>query len=206
MPHSGTTSRSFFLNKIGYRHPMNQSIDQLRIADSVLLLVDVQGKLARMMHQSDSIIRQLAILIEGCRLLGLPLIWAEQRPEKLGTTVPELASKLDGLQPQAKSSFGCCGDREIDQSIRATGRKQVLLCGIEAHVCVWQTAAALRSDSYQVHLICDAVSSRSAENRQIGIQRMASAGVHLSSTEMALFELMQDASHPKFREVTRLLK
>jgi len=173
---------------------------------ALLLVVDVQGKLARMMDQSESVIGQLSILIEGCRILGLPVVWAEQLPDKLGATVPELVAKLEGLQPHSKSSFGCCGDVALYQSIQTSGCKQILLCGIEAHVCVWQTAAALRSDDYQVHLICDAVSSRSAKNRDIGIQRMASIGVHLSCTEMALFELMQDAQHPKFREVARLLK
>ncbi len=185
---------------------MNQEIDRLLIENSLLLVVDVQGKLARMMYESESVISRISILIEACRSLGLPIVWAEQLPEKLGPTVPELVSKLEGLQPQSKSSFGCCGDTGLYQSIQATGRRQILLCGIEAHVCVWQTAASLRSDLYQVHLICDAVSSRSAFNRDIGIQRMASSGVHLSNVEMALFELMQDASHPQFRDIARLLK
>jgi nicotinamidase-related amidase len=120
--------------------------------------------------------------------------------------VPELAETLSGLSPLSKSSFGCCGDTGLMEAIRATGRRQVLLCGIEAHVCVWQTAAALRGADYAVHLICDAVSSRSSENREIAFRRMAQAGVCLSNVEMVLFELMGSAGHPRFREVTRLLK
>ena len=176
------------------------------LEDSLLLLVDVQGKLARLMHESEAMIRQQGILIEACRLLEVPIIWAEQLPDKLGPTVPELVEKLDGLSPLAKSSFGCCGDAQLMQAIRASGRRQVLLCGIEAHVCVWQTAAALKSEDYAVHLICDAVSSRSAFNRDIALRRMTAAGVSLSNVEMVLFELMQTAEHPRFREVTRLLK
>jgi nicotinamidase-related amidase len=185
---------------------MTTTIDHPRIDQALLLIVDVQGRLARLMHESEAMMRQQQILIEGCRILGVPIIWAEQLPEKLGPTVPELADKLDGLQAIAKSSFGCCGDPTLKKAIEDSGRRQILLCGIETHVCVWQTAAALRSDDSQVHLICDAVSSRSAFNREIGFQRMAAAGVHLSNVEMALFELMVNASHPNFREITRLLR
>ncbi len=185
---------------------MTHHIDHPSIDDSLLLIVDIQGKLARLMHESEAMIRQQRILIQGCRLLGLPLVWAEQLPDKLGPTIPELAEVLEGEQPFSKSSFGCCGDQDLMQAIEATGRRQVLLCGIEAHVCVWQTAAELRRRDYAVHLVCDAVSSRSAFNRDIAFQRMSSAGVRLSNVEMVLFELMRDAAHPKFREVSRLLK
>ena len=173
---------------------------------AVLLLVDVQGKLARLMHESEAMIRQQQILIEGCRLLDVPVVWAEQLPDKLGPTVPELVERLDGCAPLAKSSFGCGGDPALQAAIAETGRRQVLLCGIEAHVCVWQTAAALLREGYAVHAVCDAISSRMAANREIAFRRMASSGVCLSSVEMVLFELMQSARHPRFREVAALLK
>ena len=174
--------------------------------NTLLLIVDVQGKLARLMDESEAMIRQQQILIAGCRLLDVPIVWAEQLPDKLGATVPELADKLSGLSALAKSSFGCCGDEALMAAIRASGRKQVLLCGIEAHVCVWQTAAALIGLGYEVHLACDAVSSRSPVNREIAFRRMDRAGVCLSSVEMMLFELMQNAEHSRFRDVAALLK
>ncbi|AKS42948.1 hydrolase [Wenzhouxiangella marina] len=182
------------------------SIDHPTTDNALLLLVDVQGRLARLMHESEAIIGQCRRLIQACRLLELPVVWAEQLPDKLGPTVPELTEVLDGLAPQSKSSFGCCGDTGLMQAIEASGRSRILLCGIETHVCVWQTAAALRQRDYEVHLIADAVSSRSAFNRDIGLRRMAAAGVHLSNVEMVLFELMGDAGHPKFRDVSKLLK
>ncbi len=185
---------------------MNNPLDRLQIDNALLLVVDVQGKLARLMFQSDSVIKQLSILIEACRMLDVPILWAEQLPDKLGPTVPELADKLEGLSPFVKSSFGCCDDARIDQAIETTGRRQILLGGIETHVCVWQTAAALLSKEYEVHLICDAATSRSELNREVGFKRMATAGVHLSNVEMALFELLGNACHPKFRDVTKLLK
>lgn len=174
--------------------------------ECLLLLVDVQGKLARLMHESEAMIRQQQILIEACRLLEIPIVWAEQLPDKLGPTVPELVAKLEGLKPITKSSFGCYGEPKIARAIRGSARSQILLCGIEAHVCVWQTAAALRRNNYQVHLACDAVSARSAFNRDIAFRRMAAAGVVLSNVEMLVFELMQTAEHPRLREISRLLK
>jgi nicotinamidase-related amidase len=185
---------------------MTNGTERLTPDNSLLLLVDVQGKLARLMHESEAMIRQQAIMIEACRMLDVPMVWAEQLPEKLGPTVPELTEKLDGLQPMAKSRFGCCGDPAIMQTITDSNRRQIMLIGIETHVCVWQSAAALRDQDYSVHLICDAVSSRARFNRDIAFRRMESAGVKLSNVEMALFELMLDAGHARFRDVTRLLK
>jgi nicotinamidase-related amidase len=181
-------------------------IDHPTPNNALLLIVDVQGKLARLMHDSEAMIRQQRILAEACRLLEIPVVWAEQLPDKLGETVPELAETLEGHTPFAKSSFGCWGDEPLRTAIQNSGRSHILLCGIEAHVCVWQTAAALREEGYEVHLIADAVSSRSAFNRDIAFRRMEATGVHLSNVEMALFELMKDANHPRFRDVTRLLK
>ncbi|NBB91698.1 MAG: isochorismatase family protein [Gammaproteobacteria bacterium] len=183
-----------------------QSIDHPTPDNALLLLVDVQGKLARLMHESEAMIRQQGVLVEACRLLEIPAVWAEQLPDKLGPTVPELADRLEGLEPSAKASFGCWGDESLRRAIRDSGRDRILLCGIEAHVCVWQTAAALRAADYEVHLVADAASSRSAFNRDIALRRMAAAGVHLSCVEMVLFELMHGAGHPRFRDVTKLLK
>lgn len=180
--------------------------DRARIDDSVLVVVDVQGKLARLMHDSEAMISAQQTLIRACRLLEVPVVWAEQLPDKLGDTVDELQEPLTGLSPCAKSSFGCMGDPALRDAIAGSGRAQVILCGIETHVCVWQTAAALLDEGYAVHLVADATSSRSAANRDIGLRRMERAGAHPSNVEMVLFELMVDAAHPKFREVTRLLK
>jgi nicotinamidase-related amidase len=182
------------------------ALDRARAADSVLVVVDVQGKLARLMHDSDAMIRAQQTLIRACRALEVPVVWAEQLPDKLGPTVDELAEPLEGLAPCAKSSFGCMGDPALRDVIAGSGRRQVLLCGIEAHVCVWQTAALLLEEGYGVHLVADATSSRSAFNRDIALRRMERAGACLSNVEMVLFEMMVDATHPKFREVTRLLK
>jgi nicotinamidase-related amidase len=184
--------------------PGNDALARLDMAQ--LVVVDVQGKLARLMRNSEAMIGQLSRLIQAARLLDLPVVWVEQLPDKLGPTVPEIAEVLDGLAPLSKSSFGCCGDEQVMARIEAAGRRQVLLCGIETHVCVWQTARELRHAGYDVHLIADASSSRSELNRDIAWRRMEGIGVKLSCVEMALFELMVSADHPRFRDVSRLLK
>jgi nicotinamidase-related amidase len=187
---------------------VNPTLEHLDINRSQLVVVDVQGRLARLMHESDAMIHAQSILIRACRLLGVPVTSAEQLPEKLGATVDELQEPLAGLSPHGKSSFGCLGDQQLHASILGehVDREQIILCGIETHVCVWQTAAALLREGRSVHVIADAVSSRSADNKVTGLQRMCDAGAAISNVEMALFELMGDAGHPKFREVTRLLK
>lgn len=179
---------------------------RLSLQQSFVLVVDVQGRLARLMDDSEAMIRNQQILIEGCRLLDVPVIWAEQLPDKLGSTVPELVEKLDGLHPRTKSSFGCFGDPGLREAIEELDRTQVILCGIETHVCVWQSAVRMLEKGYQVHVVADAVGSRSPFNKSIGLKRMQQEGASLSVVEMVLFELMENATHPKFREVTKLLK
>jgi len=174
--------------------------------NSLLLVVDVQGKLARMMHDASGMISQQRLLIEACDLLGVPIVWAEQVPDKLGPTVEELAEVLTGQQPITKLSFGCCQNQGLMDAIEAHRPRHILLAGIEAHVCVWQTAAGLLSKGYGVHAIEDAISSRVASNKDIGLGRMVQAGAYRSSVEMALFELMGDAQHPQFRAISGLIK
>jgi len=177
--------------------------------NSLLMVVDVQGRLATLVEDSATMMARQRILIQGCRLLDVPILWAEQLPEKLGATAAELVEVLDGLTPHIKSSFGCCGDPGIRAALEPmaeAGRSHILLCGIEAHVCVWQTARDLLHEGYSVDLITDGVSSRRPSDRQVGIERMIQAGAQPSSVEMALFDLMADATHAKFRDVSRLLK
>lgn len=173
---------------------------------AIFVLVDVQGRLAELMHNRDALMDSLGRLIEGMRALDIPIIWMEQVPEKMGPTVPELAARLDGLRPLAKTSFGCCGDAAFMAALERSGRDDIVVAGIEAHVCMTQTVEALRVNGYRVEVVADATSSRTAANRQIGLDRMARAGAGISSVETILFELMGSSEHPAFREVQRCLK
>lgn len=173
---------------------------------TALVLIDVQGRLAQLMHDRETLFDQLQRLVKGVRILGLPVLWLEQYPQGLGPTIPELAALLPDVQPVAKTSFSACGSAEFLQQLAASGRRQLLLAGIEAHVCVYQTAVDLLAAGHEVEVVGDAVSSRTAANRALGLERMRQAGARLSGVEMALFELLRHAQAPAFREIARLVK
>jgi nicotinamidase-related amidase len=173
---------------------------------TALVLIDVQGKLAQLMHNREALFKSLQVAIKGMQALGVPIFWLEQNPAGLGATIPELAGLLAAQQAIAKMSFSGCGSAEFMQALQASGRTQVLLTGIEAHVCVYQTARDLLAAGYEVEVVADCVSSRSAENRQIGLDKLRAAGVGITGVETALFELLRTAEAPKFKEVVRLVK
>jgi len=172
----------------------------------VFVLVDVQGKLALSVVESDALLKRLKILIRGMRLLGVPILWMEQMPEKLGQTSAELRYDLEGLEPIAKHTFSCAGSKNFMERLLELQRNTVLLAGIEAHVCVYQTAVDLLEAGFEVQVAADAVSSRSELNLRIALERMKEEGVKLTSIEMVLFELQKDAEGERFRELVRLVK
>lgn len=178
----------------------------LRADNALLLIVDVQGKLAQLMADRETLFGNLQRMVKGALALQLPILWVEQLPQKLGPTIPEVAELLSGHQPMAKSSFSCMANEEVSASLQKLGRKQVLLVGIEAHICIYQSALDLVRQGYQVEVVEDAIGSRSASNKQAGVSRMLAHGVGLTSTEMALFELLGDAAHPAFRDIQAIVK
>lgn len=173
---------------------------------TVLVVVDVQGKLAHIMTDKERLFERVAIAIQGAQLLDVPILWLEQVPDKLGATVPELAALLADQKPIAKTSFGCMGSEAFCTELAALQRKQVILVGIETHICVYQSAQGLLAQGYEVTVLADAVSSRSAENKQIGLDRMKQLGAVISATEMALFELQQEAKGDTFKALAKLIK
>ena len=173
---------------------------------AALVLIDVQGKLATLMHRREELYRNLQILIKGVQVLEIPIFWLEQYPEGLGPTIPEVAQLLPDQQPMSKLCFSGCGQEEFMDRLRDSGREQLLLAGIETHICVYQTARDLLAQGYHVEVVADAVSSRTSENRRIGLERMARAGAWITSVETALFELLRQAGTQQFREIVRLVK
>jgi nicotinamidase-related amidase len=178
----------------------------LDIDRTVLVVVDVQGKLAEIMHEKESLYQNLRRLIMGTKALAIPIVWTEQIPEKMGPTVPQVKKLLENIQPISKKYFSCCGEPGFMASLAAIARKQVILCGIETHVCIFQTAADLLSRGYEVHVPADAVSSRTLSNKLTGLDRIRAAGGIVTSVETALFELMRTAEHPAFREILKIVK
>ncbi|MEA3459839.1 MAG: hydrolase, partial [Chloroflexota bacterium] len=163
----------------------------LTLENTVLLIIDIQGKLVRSMYEKEALIGNLQKIIRGARILGIPILWTEQNPEGLGPTMPEIACLLSNLQPIPKLSFSCCSNKRFMQELKALSRKQVLMAGIEAHICVYQTAMDLLNLGYEVQVVADAVSSRTAENREIGLEKIRDGGASLTSVETALFELLK---------------
>jgi len=178
----------------------------LDVQKCCLVVVDVQGKLAQLMHAGEVLFKNIQILIQAAKILNIPILWCQQCPAALGPTVPEIAEPLAGNEPIDKSTFSCCGDEAFNAKLNKLARNQVLLCGIETHVCIYQTAVDLLARGFHVDVPADAVSSRTLDNKQIAIRRMAGRGVNITSVEMALFELLRTAEHPKFRQIAKLIK
>ena len=174
--------------------------------NSVFLLIDTQGKLAHSMYAKDTLFNNLKKLIKGMRALEIPILWAEQNPKGLGPTVQEIAELLPDLQPIPKYSFSCYQNQEFRQTLEALGRPSVLVAGIETHVCVYQTVRDLRKANYDVQLVTDAVSSRTNENKQIGLEKCREAGASMTSVETALFELLEVAEGDRFKQILDVIK
>ena len=173
---------------------------------AALVIVDMQSTLLAAMTDPDKLLAQTKKLILGARALELPILCLEQNPARLGPTAPEIAQTLEGFAPIPKMSFGACGCGEFVEALSSTGRRRILLAGIETHVCVHQTAAGLLAMGLEVQVVADAVSSRTPENRDIGLQRMRDDGVRITSVEMALFELLRVAEGERFKAVLKIVK
>ncbi len=173
---------------------------------AVLVVIDMQGKLAQSMHCRELLFENVQKIIKGAQVLGLRLLLTEQNPKGLGPTIPEIADLVPGVRRIPKLSFSCCGDELFSKELSALQRCQVLLSGIEAHVCLYQTTVDLVATGYEVHVLADAVSSRTAENKAIGLQKMKDAGASITSVETALFELLRVAEGPMFKQIIGIVK
>jgi nicotinamidase-related amidase len=172
---------------------------------AALAVIDVQEAFRPAVLDFDRVAANIGVLVQGARVLGLPVLVTEQYPTGLGETVPEVAQHLDGVERLEKTSFSAVGADGF-QAALPDMRDQVLLCGIEAHVCVNQTAEDLLGAGHEVHVVGDAVTSRTAENRDLGLRKMERSGAVLTSVETALFELLREAGTPEFKEIQRLIK
>ncbi len=171
-----------------------------------LVLVDVQSRFRDLIHGMPGVIQGCSRLVRFHQQLDLPILVTEHYSDGLGATVPELRDLFDDFAPLEKISFSCAGDAGFNTALADTGRDQIVLCGIETHVCIYQTARDLRERGLQVAVAADAVSSRQAFNRKIGLQRMRDVGVQIMSVEMVLFEILRKARTAEFKQVASILK
>lgn len=178
----------------------------LEIKNAVLLVIDIQGKLASLMHQKEMMIQNVQRMIRGCQILNIPILWTEQAPDKLGPTLPEIKALLIDHQPISKLTFSCADEPVFTRELHKLYRNQVLVTGIETHICIYQTVRDLITCGHEVEVIVDAVSSRTPENKKMGIQKMNDMGAGLMSTEMALFELLRIAQGEQFKQIQNMIK
>lgn len=169
-----------------------------------IVFIDIQGKLAQLMHDKDRLFANLQVLAQMANLLDINIIWCRQNPKALGPTIPQLTKYFKGICPIDKFSFSCCDQPEFIDALKAT--RHAVLCGIESHICVYQTARDLVNMKLDVTVVADAVSSRSLDNKNIALERMRQIGVSVSSVEMLMFELLATAKHPQFRQLAGLIK
>ena len=178
----------------------------LRADDTALLVIDVQERFRVAIGAFDRMVGRIRVLALGAALVDVPVIVTEQYPQGLGRTVGELDEALAHAERFEKREFSAAAAAGFDDVLRRLGRRQLVIAGIEAHVCVHQTATELLARDFQVHLVADAVESRDPENRRAALDRLFAAGARVTTVEMALFELMRTAAHDRFRELQALVK
>ncbi|MDD5111548.1 MAG: hydrolase [Candidatus Altiarchaeota archaeon] len=174
--------------------------------DTLLVVVDVQEHFRPAIFQFDRLVKNARKLADGCRILDVPIIVTEQYPEGLGGTVPELVVSLGGIHPIVKTSFSCFGERHFVDALNSCGRRNIILTGIESHVCVLRTALDALSQGFNVHVAVDAISSIHESDHDIAVERLKQANVFLVSSEMALFQLLDDSKQPEFKKLSAIVK
>lgn len=182
-------------------------VAQLKLDKALLAVIDMQEKLLAAIREREHIAQRIELLVRAARILGVPILWTEQYRKGLGPTAASIAGAIgDAAQPIEKMSFGCFGDECAARAAALTGRNQIILCGIEAHVCVLQTALSALATGWGVFVVEDGVSSRRGLDRDVALSRMTQAGAVSVTAEMAIMELLGTADHEKFGELLPLIK
>src|SRR5687767_1749715 len=179
---------------------------KLERANTVIVVIDVQEKLMPVIDGAKGVLRNIERLIRGAQILGVPVILTEQYVKGLGPTVAAVREALANYSPIEKDCFSAHGCTAFAAQLAALERRQLVIAGVETHVCVYQTVLDLLAAGYEVTLAADAMSSRTPENKELALKRMISEGAKLSSTEMALFELTGVSGTDEFRGISRLVK
>ena len=179
----------------------------LKNNSTALVVVDIQEAFRRAIPEFDQIAAQTAIAVRGFQILDLPVIVTEQYPKGLGRTADEILAVLPkDFEVIEKTAFSSCGSNSFLEKMKLLGANQIVIAGLETHICVNQTAHDLLNENFEVHILHDCVASRLPPNKQTALAKMHSSGAIPSCVEMALFELMRDAKHEKFKEIQRLVK
>ncbi|MCC6446447.1 MAG: hydrolase [Armatimonadetes bacterium] len=175
-------------------------------SESCLLVVDMQEPFLKAIYERDRLVSGVKKLTQAAAILKIPVLVTLQYAERMGDTIPEIRETIPGYRAVDKMTFSCCGAEPFRKELEALGRKTVVICGLEAHICVNQTVHDLLVADYRPHVPADAVSSRRPSDWQAGLHKADRSGAVLTSTEAVLFEWLQRAGTPEFKEVQRLVK
>jgi len=174
--------------------------------DALLAVIDVQEKLFSVMDQQEKMVKHIGLLVRTARRLNVPILMTEQYPQGLGPTIPPLKELLGEVAPLSKLTFSCCRTEHFQSRLKEVGKRQVILTGMEAHICVLQTALDLLAAGFSVHLPIDAVCSRSKENWRVAVEQLKMAGAVITCAETVAFELLREAGTEEFKVLSKLFR
>ncbi|MEA2037884.1 MAG: hydrolase [Nanoarchaeota archaeon] len=178
----------------------------LRKDNSILLVIDIQEKFRPVIHSWDKLIDNMGKLINSLQILKIPLLLTEQYPKGLGKTCSEITEILSEYKPIEKKEFSCLKNKEFLSQLKKLNKNNIIICGIEAHVCVVNTLLEAISQGFNVHLVVDAISSRKKADLNVAIGRSKQAGAFLTTVEMAIFQLMGSSGAEEFRKISKIVK
>ena len=179
----------------------------LEIENTFLAVIDIQGKLAGLVHDHEKVVTNIQYFIRACESFPLPILWSEQAPNKIGETVDSVKALLyPMIKPIHKRSFSCYGSSEYVEHLKQVNRRQILVTGIETHVCVYQTAHDLQQHGFEVFVVADATSARTQLNKEVTLARLRQENITVTCAESVICELLRTAEHPKFRDVMTFIK
>jgi len=179
---------------------------KIKKEDAVCLVIDVQEKLVPAIHNQEEVVKKTIQLLNGLKTLDCPVIFTQQYTKGLGMTVPEIVETQENFQYIEKITYSCLDTEEVKETLKKLGKKTVIIAGLETHICVMQTVRDLIADGYQVYLAADCISSRTAFNYQVGMERMKQEGAVISSVESVLFEMLVKAGTPEFKTISKIIK
>lgn len=175
--------------------------------EAVLVVIDMQGKLAQIVDRSEEVLENVHRLVKGFQAFDMPILWLEQYPKGLGPTLEPLKSTLEQTTtPIEKTEFSAYDNVEFKEKLDALGRKQIVLAGIETHICMYQTAVQLDEEGFDVQIASDAVSSRSRENHESALRALATRNIQETNVETMLYQLMRTSKDPAFKEILSIIK
>jgi len=177
----------------------------LKTENTIMLVIDIQTRLLPSIHSCDALEQKAAACIKGCKLLNIPIIVLQQYTKGLGETTPLLKSALGDFEPVEKITFSACKTAEFMDKFKASGKENVIITGIEAHICVQMTVLELLAEGYSVYVAADCIGSRNEADRIYAEARMRQAGAVITTLESILFELLVRADHPERKEITKLI-